>query len=65
LHNTGSAKDKHWSSLFIRKEWPFPDKQILINNHVYIALQSEIFFADFAGSGKMFALLQIAIPFAP
>ena len=47
LPNIGSAKDKHRvrerrkfreSNIFIREEWPFPDKGILINNHIYICV---------------------------
>ena len=35
----GPAKDKHGvreNKFFIREEWPFRDKGILINNHIYI-----------------------------
>ena len=34
----GPAKDKHGvreSKIFIREEWPFQDKGILINNHIF------------------------------
>ena len=34
--NMGPAKDKHGvreNKIFIREEWPFRDKGILINNH--------------------------------
>jgi len=37
----GSAKDKYGvrerftKELFIREEWPFPDKGILINHHMF------------------------------
>ena len=41
LLNMGSAKDTHGvrerfakEHFFIRVEWPFPDKGILINNHI-------------------------------
>ena len=31
--NMEFAKGKHF---FIREEWPFPDKGVLINPHIYI-----------------------------
>ena len=37
----GSAKDIYGvreSNMFIREEWPYPDKGILINNHICIEL---------------------------
>jgi hypothetical protein len=40
LLNMGSAKDKHGvrerfaKYVFVRKEWLFPDKGILINHHI-------------------------------
>ena len=46
LANIGPAKDKHGvreSNVFIREEWPFPDKGILINCHIYIILYYDIF----------------------
>ena len=33
------AKDKHGvreSNIFIREEWPFPDKGILIRTHIFL-----------------------------
>ena len=41
----GPAKDKHGvreSKIFIREEWPFRDKGILINNHIDLDIEIEI-----------------------
>jgi hypothetical protein len=41
----GPVKDKHGvreSKIFIREEWPFRDKGVLINNHILNILDSDV-----------------------
>ena len=32
----GPGKEFRERNIFIREEWPFPDKGILINHHIYL-----------------------------